>query len=50
MYSEFIKKVSPTVLNYSNVLFISALFNLKIYNILFNLQESYTNDPFLNTC
>lgn len=24
--------------------------NLKIYSILFILQESYTNDPFLNTC
>lgn len=24
--------------------------NLKIYSILFTLQESYTNDPFLNTC
>lgn len=50
MYSEFIKKESPTVLNYSNVLFISSLLNLKIYSILFILQESYTNDPFLNTC
>lgn len=50
MYSKFIKKESPTVWNYSDVLFISALFNLKIYSILFILQESYTNDPFLNTC
>lgn len=24
--------------------------NLKIYSILFILQESYTNDPSLNTC
>lgn len=50
MYSGFIKKEPPRVLNYSNVCFISLL--LKPKGIQYSVYSTgkLHKDPFLNTC